>query len=185
VELVAGLRIRLGRLALAGVAAAVILAMASNTDDLRNGAHDLRDYADFVQPGLGALELARGTVDPEFRPEPTRAPDIEAAKYFSAADRFGSPADSPKEIMARTEVAREAADIVLFSALDLALQPPDDAGPGATPAVTLTKPRGAALALAAAACASAPTVARAPWSSSCLRAGSRSPPRRGRRPSSS
>ena len=136
-----------GALAIAGVL--VALAVASNADDLRNGAHTIRAYSDFVQPGLGALELARPTVAADFRPEPTRAPDIEAGKYFEAVDRFGSPADDPKELATRIEAAREAADLVLLYALRLAGRPvPEAAGAGAAPRVTLAeggepRPRGA------------------------------------------
>jgi hypothetical protein len=134
VELARGRRPGRGALAVVGVL--VALAVASNFDDLRDGAHNLRDYSDFVQPGLGALELARGTVDPAFRPEPTRAPDIVADEYFEASDRFGSPADSPDEILRRTEPAREAADIVLVSALRLELRPlPGPRGAGPAPSV--------------------------------------------------
>ena len=96
--------VRFDRRALAVVGALVVLSVASNADDLRNGAHTLREYSDFVQPGLGALDLARGTVDPSFRPEPTRAPDIVAGRYFEAVDRFGSsPGDTPAKLATRTE----------------------------------------------------------------------------------
>ncbi len=129
--------VRFDRRALAVVGALVVLSVASNADDLRNGAHTLRQYSDFVQPGLGALDLARGTVAPDFRPEPTRAPDIVAGKYFEAVDRFGSsPGDTPAELATRTEPAREAADIVLVSALRLAMRP-GAPGPGPAPKVTL------------------------------------------------
>jgi hypothetical protein len=69
------------------------------------------------------MELARAEVAPGFRPEPNRAPDIVAGRYFQAIDRWGSPADSPEEILRRAEGPREAADIVLQQALRLRLGP--------------------------------------------------------------
>jgi hypothetical protein len=119
------------RLTPAGVlasAAAVALLLAFQIGDLRRGADRLRDHGDFVSAGLGALELARERVSPGFQPEPTRAPDVSAAAYFSATAAYGSPADSEAEIAERPEDARQAADIVSLHALRVALAP---AGPAA------------------------------------------------------
>jgi hypothetical protein len=125
--LLAGVELARGRRpgpgALTAVGLIVALCVASNVGDLRDGAHQLRVYSQFVEPGLGALDLTRGRVDPAFRPEPTRAPDIVAGKYFEAVDRFGSPADPPSRILTRPEDAREAADIVMIDALRLGLRP--------------------------------------------------------------
>ena len=114
---------RLGTAAVALVGVVVLLSAASNFDDLRDGAHRVRAYSDFVEPGLGALELTRGHVRAGFEPEPTRAPDIVAGRYFRAVDRWGSPADSPAEILTRGPGPRAAADIVLVEALRLDLRP--------------------------------------------------------------
>lgn len=113
---------RLGSKGVAALGALVLVAVAFNIGELRAGSHKLRTYSEFVAPGLGALELARGTVDPLFHPEPTRAPDIYADGYFRAVDRFGSPADTPDQILRRPEAAREAADVVLVQALRLRLR---------------------------------------------------------------
>ena len=56
------------------VGALVLLSAVSNLDDLRDGAHRVRAYSDYVEPGLGALELTRGQVRASFRPEPTPCP---------------------------------------------------------------------------------------------------------------
>jgi hypothetical protein len=101
----------------------VVLAAVSNLGDLTAGSNEIRSFSQFVSPGLGALELSRGTVDSDFKPEPTRAPDIVAGKYFAATDKLGSPADAPPEMSNRPEEARQAADIVLVQALRLAPAP--------------------------------------------------------------
>jgi hypothetical protein len=88
-----------------------------------DGGRFFRDWARFVSTSLGALEVARDHVDPAFRPDPVRAPDVYAAKYFDTTKDFGSPADSPSEIMRRPEDARENADNVLAAALRLGLKP--------------------------------------------------------------
>lgn len=133
---------------LAIVAVLALASVASNIGDMRDGAHTIRAYTDYVAPGLGALELARGEVGPRFRPEPNRAPDIVAGRYFRAVDRWGSPADTPEEILRRGEGAREAADIVLQRALGLRLAPATAPGrgpapqPAGTPAGTLATSAG-------------------------------------------
>jgi hypothetical protein len=114
---------------LAVAAGIVALLVAFQIGDLRHGANRLRDHGDFVSAGLGALELARDQVRPGFRPEPVRAPDVTAARYFPAVAAYGSPADSEAELAGRPEDAREAADIVSIRALRVALAPakPGDA----------------------------------------------------------
>ena len=127
---------RPGPRTLALVGALVLLSAVSNLDDLRDGADRVRAYSDYVEPGLGALELTRGQVRASFRPEPTRAPDIVAGRYFRAVDRWGSPADTPEQILTRNPGPRAAADIVLVEALRLNLRPGTlPASPGPLPAV--------------------------------------------------
>lgn len=121
-ELARGHRPRGPVLLIVGVLAAA--SVAANWGNMRDGAHLIRAYSDYVAPGLGALELARAEVAPGFRPEPNRAPDIVAGRYFDAVDRWGSPADSPEQILRRGEGPREAADIVLQQALRLRLAAP-------------------------------------------------------------
>ena len=104
-----------------GASLAVALLVASQLGDLQDGARRLDRRAEFLGPSLGALELARDHVAGDFRPEPTRAPDVTAARYFPAVEAFGSPADSVAEIAARPEEARRAADIVSTRALAVRL----------------------------------------------------------------
>ena len=115
----------------AGAAAALaVLLVASQIGDLRHGADRLRDHGEFVSAGLGALELARDQVRPGFRPEPVRAPDVVAARYFPAVAAYGSPADSEAELRGRPADARQAADIVSMRALRVALTREGAAGAG-------------------------------------------------------
>jgi hypothetical protein len=106
--------------------------LVGQVGSFRYGGNFFRDWARFVPTSLGALELARDHVDPAFRPDPVRAPDIEAAKYFDTTKDFGSPADSPTEILRRPEDARENADSVLSAALRIGVQQaprPNEPGP--------------------------------------------------------
>lgn len=105
----------------AAVVVALALVVASQLGDLRDGARSLDRRAEFLGPSLGALELARGQVADDFVPEPTRAPGATAGRYFSATGVFGSPADSPDEIVRRPEEPRRAADIVSSRALGVRL----------------------------------------------------------------
>jgi hypothetical protein len=114
------------------VASAIIL--VGQVGWFLDGGKFFRDWARFVPTSLGALELARNHVDPAFRPDPVRAPDIDAAKYFDTTKDFGSPADSPTEIMRRPEDARENADSVLSAALRIGVQSaPRPTAPGPIP----------------------------------------------------
>jgi hypothetical protein len=76
-------------------------------------------------------------VDPTFVPDPVRAPDVDAAHYFATTKDFGSPADSPAEIMRRPEDARQNADSVLSAALRIGMVPAKrPAEPGDPPEIT-------------------------------------------------
>jgi len=76
-----------------------------------------------VRPELGALQIAGPTAPPTLAPDPLRAPDITAAKYFPAERQLGSPADTPAEMRVRGEPQREAADGVLIAGLQAGLRP--------------------------------------------------------------
>ena len=132
-ELAAGLRIRryaVVLVVLAGVAAAII-----NGDQLRNAARGLANIAQQQRGGLGALELARGRVNPGFElTQQNSGVDylgaLDAGSYFSAIDAYGSPAYTPAELATAPEPARVAADQVSAAALGIRFTPDGQAEPG-------------------------------------------------------
>jgi hypothetical protein len=137
-ELARGARTTPRALAVLGLVAA--FAAAANFNVLKAGSSGLQETSRYVSAELGAVELAKSKVDPGFRPELVRAPQIYAGKYLAAVDELGSPADSPSEIDARPELVRQAADLVLARALGVrpeAIEAPPKPGaePGAQPAV--------------------------------------------------
>jgi hypothetical protein len=95
----------------------------ANFGPLRSGSQYLQEWSRYVTVELAALELAGPATDPAFRPDPTRAPDITAGKYFDAVDQYGSPAAEVEEIPLRAEPERQAADATLLGALGVKLEP--------------------------------------------------------------
>jgi hypothetical protein len=102
----------------------------SNFGPLQDGSGGLQATAGLVAPELGALELAGPSTDPQYRPDPARAPDISAGRYFDTVEELGSPADRPEEIARRLEPERQAADVVLTQALALRLGAAEKRPPG-------------------------------------------------------
>ena len=94
----------------------VCFSVLSNLAYLRQSAKSYEGTSDLIRADLGAVEIARDTVDPGFVLTEDLAGTIyahvEAGAYLEAADEFGSPADTPEEIAAAPEPAREAADRV-------------------------------------------------------------------------
>jgi hypothetical protein len=122
------------RRGLAVGAVALSLILSGQLASFIDGGRFFRHWAIFVSTSLGALELARDHVEPSFRPDPVRAPDIDAVRYFSATDDWGSPAYSPDKLLRAREDARENADNVLSAALGLTLaSAARPASPGPTP----------------------------------------------------
>lgn len=134
---VAGRRVGRRGALLAGAALAALL--VNDWGLLQANQGGIPDASRHVRAELGALELVRGRVAPEYRPDPGRAPDVTAGQYFGAIDRYkSSPADSPGKIARAAPGPRAAADRVLGEALGLgfarvaAILPPD-ASTQATP----------------------------------------------------
>jgi hypothetical protein len=133
-ELAAGLLIRRYAVALVvfvGVAAAIV-----NGTQLRDAAGGLANIAHKERGGLGALELARGRVNPGFvLTEQNSGVDylgaLDAGSYFSAVDAYGSPAYSPAELVTAPVSARVSADMVSAAALGIRLAPGGQAVSGA------------------------------------------------------
>jgi uncharacterized membrane protein len=121
VEFLRGVRLSNRVLALLGVLALAF--SVSNFGPLQDGSRGLQSTSGLVAPELGALELAGPSTNPQYRPDPARAPDISAGAYFDTIEELGSPADRPDEIARRLEPERQAADVVLTQALGTGLEP--------------------------------------------------------------
>lgn len=111
-----------GRLVL-GVA--ILAVCVANLGILHHRAGSWAESSYFERGAEGALEVARGIVPPDFRPENSitlaLAGDfgltvITAGPYFSAVDAFGSSAYSPRQILAEPEYPREVADLIVAEA---------------------------------------------------------------------
>jgi hypothetical protein len=118
--------VRLARLRLAIAVPLAGLVLAANVSTLARGRDFLRVQSELSRADLGALELARRSVDPGFTLNARIAGTpllsvVDARSYLSAVDAFGSPADSPRELAAAPEVDREWADVVLGNALPITL----------------------------------------------------------------
>jgi len=125
-ELLRGVRVR--GWVIATVLGASLLATLANLSMLENNARGLAGVAERQRAGLAALELTRDEVDPAFQlTEANSGVDylgvLDAGSYFSAIDAHGSPAFTPAELAASSEVARSSADGVFAAALDLRLVP--------------------------------------------------------------
>ena len=115
-----------GRTATAIALALAALTLPVNIADLADGGRSLRHASAVMAAELGAVEIARPTVDLEFGPPPEDFSGVTVAAgfYFASIDRYeSSPADSPEEIAARPEDVRLKADLVLSAALRLAIRP--------------------------------------------------------------
>jgi hypothetical protein len=117
-ELMRGLRLSWEWLTVVGVAVVVIT--ISNIGYLHAAWGSYHDISELEKADLGALEIARGTVEPSFSLEEEEAGTgyvhIEAGPYFEARDKWGSPAYDPAELAESVPQARLAADRVLFAA---------------------------------------------------------------------
>lgn len=100
-----------------------VLCIPLNVADLREGGEDLRATSDVVSAELGAMQLARNRVSPEYAPPLDGFPDgVPAAPFFAAVDRYGSsPADTSVEIVASPSRARRRADAISLAALRVRL----------------------------------------------------------------
>lgn len=124
-ELLRGVRLP-PRATLVAVALVAAASVVSNVDYLHRAyATNYHPASQLEKAGLGAVEIARDTVEPGFALTEelvsTGYVHVEAGPYLSARDAFGSPAYSPAEIAAATPAARFAADKVLFAALRMGL----------------------------------------------------------------
>jgi hypothetical protein len=123
---------------LAVVAVLVAASAIANFGSLRSGSVYLQDWSRYVRAELGALELAGPGTRSDFKPDPVRAPDITAGRYFEAIRQYGSPASTADEIASAGEPERRAADSVLIQALGALVLDGGTAASSAAPDVDAT-----------------------------------------------
>jgi hypothetical protein len=143
-ELLHGLRI--GRRALIVIGVLGTAAVASNIAYLHDSYKSYKKTSDLEKADLGAVEIARRTVDPGFVLDEdiadTAYVHVDANAYLTAADKYSSPADTPAEIADAPETARVAADKVLAAALRVRLSRKEGGSAGTRrPAPQLIRPR--------------------------------------------
>ena len=132
-ELLRGVRI--GRWALVAILAVSGSAAIANLSRLHDAANGLAGIAQQERGGLGALELARGRVNPGFELTQENSGvdylgELDAGSYFSAVDAYGSPAYTAGELPGAPEPARDSADMVSAAALGIRLVPTGPAARG-------------------------------------------------------
>ena len=87
---------------------------------------EFADKTSHVRVEVAALSLAReaGTVNPAFKPDATRAPDIVAGPFFEAVDDIGNPTPDPARTIATSfGDVRPSADLTFFGALAIPVVP--------------------------------------------------------------
>jgi hypothetical protein len=106
----------------AGVAA---LAILPNIAQMKEGSSWEREQSIFTRTDIGALEIARDTVPSSYSLASVESTGtaslalVNSALWFEAVDKWGTFADTPAEIEAEPEGAREKADLVLAEALPI------------------------------------------------------------------
>jgi hypothetical protein len=116
--------VRFGRTALLAGGAVTIAAVGLNLIPLGDGKEWLREQTALTRAELGALEIARRTVGPDFSLTPEVAGtlslvDVDAGDYLEMAAAHGSPAYTAAELLAAPEAGRRQADVVLGQALPI------------------------------------------------------------------
>lgn len=114
---------RFNRAALACLAAVLVFSIAGNLQPLRSGSRFLRDTDTFTRAELAAVEIAKGSVKPDFRPDTQRMPQVSAGPYLDAVSDYGSAAINESELPSQSEQVREAVDGVLVAGMGLRLGP--------------------------------------------------------------
>ncbi len=99
-----------------GLAVLLPFTVWSNSRVFRDGAAGLRDTSQVVRVELGALQIAGSHVNPGFRPDTSRMPQVSAGPYLAAVRALGSPAATTTQIERSSEGLREDADAVLVGA---------------------------------------------------------------------
>lgn len=116
---------RFSRRALWIAGAVALLTIGPNLAKMKEGGTWEKEQSVLTRADLGALEIARPHVSPNFTLASVDVAGtaslalIEAEKYFEAVDRWGSPAYSPAELERAPATGRKYADIVLGQALPI------------------------------------------------------------------
>jgi hypothetical protein len=143
-ELLRGVRVPTTAIVVAYVLGAAIA--FANVRLLHDAYVAYRNTSDLIRADLGALEIARGRMLFPIRLDEDIADTgyvaVNSRLFLSAADSYGSPADSPAEIAAAPEPARVAADKVLAKAMSIVLAPPGGPPPASGPPPELIGPAG-------------------------------------------
>jgi hypothetical protein len=116
--------VRFTRRALAIGGGVALLAVSANLIAFREGGRWQDEQTLYTRADLGAIEIARRTVDPGFVLTPEVAGTgslaiVAAGSYLHAVDEHGSPAYDPAELSEAPPIARHQADIVLAAALPI------------------------------------------------------------------
>jgi hypothetical protein len=119
--------VRLSRRGLAVAGAVALAAICANLVTLKDGYDWFRNQTVLTRADLGAIDIARRTIAPNFAlsPEIAGTPsliDIEAQKYLAAVDEYGSPGFTPDELAAAPEPGPSQADQLLAAALRLSTE---------------------------------------------------------------
>ncbi len=99
--------------------ATAVLFILSSSSTLNFGAYILRDTSRAVLTEISVMEMLRNKVEPSFRPDASRAPQIVASEYFAAIDAHGSPGKSENWIAQQDNWVREVADQKIFEILKI------------------------------------------------------------------
>jgi hypothetical protein len=133
--------VRLNERVLALFAAGTAAIVASNLGFLVDSKRIGELESQLARANLGAIEIARDTVRPDFWLDPDISGslnliDVSAGPYLSAADAHGSAADTPTQIFGESELVRQRVDDVLAHALRVGLVQNSQARPrGRAPSV--------------------------------------------------
>lgn len=132
--------------------ALVLLALPGNLFALRTNAASIRTSSAKAKADLAVAELERANIDPDVEISPSLLKPVTAGRYLEFADRYGSLASTPDQLLAEPDAVRQWADIGLVRILGIRPVPDAGAEPsGCSTAravggiVELTLPEGGAL----------------------------------------
>jgi hypothetical protein len=141
-EMLRGVRVPRGATVVAYVVAAAIL--AGNLGVLHDAYASYRRTSDLIKADLGAVEVARDRIAGQLVLDEDIADTgyvhVHSSLYLPAADKYGSPADTPAEIAAAPEPARVAADKVLARGLGVSFAPAQGSSAASGPPPQLVGP---------------------------------------------